>query len=88
MPTKEECQRIISKIGFELGVSPNLIATRLLSADDKADMMNGLIPIDALMTGVKCWMDAGMPDYANGRTSPYRPSGDKPMQRYRGNGVC
>jgi len=35
-------------------------------------MLNGLVPVDSLMTAVKCWMAAGMPDYANGLTDPYR----------------
>lgn len=87
MPTTDDCKKIIFKIGLELGVSPNLIATRLLSNDDKQDMLAGLIPDETLVTAVKCWMEAGMPDYANGFTSPYRPKDDKPMQRYRGKGV-
>lgn len=59
---------------------------RLLSPDDKQDMLNGLIPDEALEVAVKCWMEAGMPDYANGLTERYRPKDDLPMQRYRGNG--
>jgi hypothetical protein len=86
MLTKEQCQRKLFSLGIKLGVSPNLIATRLLSNDDKQDMLNGLIPDEALETSVKCWMEAGMPDYANGHTAPYRPKDGLPMQRYRGMG--
>ena len=50
-----------------------LISTRLLSKEDKQDMLNGLVPVETLMTAVKCWMAAGMPDYANGLTDPYKP---------------
>jgi hypothetical protein len=70
MPTREECQKILSRVGFKLGVSPKLIATRLLSEDDKQDMLNGLLPIEALEIHVKVWKDMGMPDYANGHTEP------------------
>jgi hypothetical protein len=87
MPTKDECRKAIFKIAIQEGVSPNLIATRLLSGDDKADMMNGLLGTDSLVTGVRVWVNAGMPDYANGHTEPYRPKDGKPMQRYRGMGL-
>lgn len=86
MPTKEQCQHQIFKIGLDLGVSPKLISTRLLSKDDKEDMLQGLIEYDYLVTGVRVWMLNGMPDYANGLHERYSPSNDKPMQRYRGMG--
>ena len=73
MPTKEQCQKILFKIGIELGVSPKLIATRLLSKEDKQDMLDGLIPIDSLVTAVRVWMMNGMPDYANGKFEAYTP---------------
>lgn len=72
MPTRDECKRILSKIGLKLGVSPTLIATRLLSEDDKQDMVNGDVPIESLELHVKLWMDAGMPDYAHGDDKPYK----------------
>lgn len=86
MPTSEQCKRILFSIGIKFGVSPALISTRLLSPEDKIDMVNGLIPIDALELAVKVWMANKMPDYANGNTAPYRAKSDLPMQRYRGNG--
>lgn len=86
MLTKEQCQRRLFHLGLKLGVSPKLISTRLLSNDDKQDMVEGLIPDEALECHVRCWMEAGMPDYANGHTEPYRPKDDLPMNRYRGNG--
>lgn len=73
MATREECKRVLSKLGFKLGVSPSLIATRLLSEDDKQDMLNGDLPIEALECAVMLWKDAGMPDYAHGLTDPYKP---------------
>ena len=75
--TAEQCKKILFNIGIKLGVSPRLISTRLLSREDKDDMLNGLLPIEALETHVKVWMDNGMPDYANGKTEPYKPSGGK-----------
>jgi hypothetical protein len=72
MPTKQECQKIIFNLGIKCGVSPKLIATRLLSEDDKQDMLRGDLPIEALECAVRLWMDAGMPDYANGLTEPMK----------------
>lgn len=84
--TPEQCKSKLFKLGIKLGVSPKLIATRLLSVDDKNDMLNGLVPDDALECHVIAWMDAGMPDYANGKFEPYKPPPELPMQRYRGAG--
>ena len=86
MLTKQQCQKKLFTIGIKLGVSPKLISTRLLSSDDKNDMLSGLINDDSLATAVEVWIEAGMPDYANGNTAPYRPSNDLPMNRYRGMG--
>jgi hypothetical protein len=72
MPTKEECKRIISNVGWLCGCSPRLIATRLLSEDDKQDMLNGDLSLEVLECAVKVWMDNGMPDYANGLTEPMK----------------
>lgn len=86
MPNKEDCQNILKEIGLALRVNPKLISTRLLSKDDKDDMVQGLIPLDSLVTGVRVWIENGMPDYANGLYERYKPSNDKPMKRYRGLG--
>ncbi len=55
-----------------LCVKAELISTRLLSESDKQDMLLGLVPVESLITGVKIWMENGMPDYANGNTTPYK----------------
>ena len=68
--TKEDCKRILFKVGIKFGVSPKLISERLLDAQDKCDMLNGEIPVEMLEVAVKAWMDAGQPDYANGLTEP------------------
>lgn len=67
-----ECKKILSKLGFKLGVSPKLIATRLLSDEDKEDMRNGEVPIESLELHIELWMKAGMPDYAHGNDKPLK----------------
>ena len=66
--TKEECKKILFKVGIKFGVSPKLISERLLSDQDKGDMVQGVIPISFLEVAVKAWQDAGMPVYADGQT--------------------
>lgn len=72
MPNKEKCKAIIRRAALHHGVSPALISTRLLSAEDKADMLAGDLPMDALYCAVECWKRVGMPDYANGSIVPYK----------------
>jgi hypothetical protein len=71
MRSVEECKRILSKIGFKLGVAPNLISMRLLSDEDKKDMLEGLLEIDELEASVEVWRHNGMPDYAQGSLETY-----------------
>lgn len=77
MPTEKECKQILSKLGWEHGVSPRLISTRLLSDSDKQDMLRGEVPIEALDVAVMLWKQAGMPDYANGDTKPLKRDWDE-----------
>ena len=77
-----QCKDLLITIGKMLCVKAELISTRLLSTDDKKDMLSGLVPLDALITAVKCWMGAGMPDYANGHTDPYKPPEQKRVPTY------
>lgn len=65
----EQCKDLLRTIGRALCVKADLISTRLLSKEDKQDMLNGLIPVESLMTHVKIWIHYGMPDYANGETN-------------------
>jgi hypothetical protein len=46
--TKAECQKIIFNLGVKCGVSPKLIAIRMLNAQDKCDMLNGDLGIEEL----------------------------------------
>jgi len=55
-----------------LCIKANLISTRLLSKEDKQDMLHGLLPEETLFTAVKCWIESGMPNYAEGNTEPYK----------------
>lgn len=55
-----------------LCVKVELISTRLLSKQDKQDMLDGLVPDEALYVATKAWLDAGMPDYANGHTERFK----------------
>jgi len=64
MPTREECKRMISKTAFKCGVSPRLIATRLLSEDDKQDMLNGDLSLEVLEAHVNVWKEMGLPERA------------------------
>jgi hypothetical protein len=84
--TEMQCKRKLFNLGIKLGVSPKLIATRLLSNKDKQDMLDGLISDESLVTGVKVWMEGGMCDLAGAKFEPYKANSTLPMQRYRGNG--
>ena len=76
MKSTKDCQSIIFNLGIKHGVSPKLISTRLLSTEDKQDMIAGVLTPDIIAIGIECWMSSGMPDYANGKTEPLRPSYD------------
>lgn len=77
--TVEQCKSKLFRLGLKYGIAPALISTRLLSADDKHDMLSGLIPDELLDTAVKLWLQNGMPDYTNGTRELYRPKYDVPV---------
>lgn len=72
MPTEEQCKKILSKIGFEIGISPKLISTRLLSKEDKDDMLSGELTKEIIIVHVRVWITNKMPDYTNGKFAPYK----------------
>ena len=72
MRTDSECKKIISQIAWEVGVSPALISTRLLSDDDKNDIRAGLIDRGSLRVAVEVWIKNGMPNYSKGLDIPMR----------------
>jgi hypothetical protein len=84
--TIAQCQKKLFQVALKLGVSPKLISTRLLSKEDKQDMLAGLIEDETLECHVQCWMEAGMTNYSEGDSTPYKPPEKLPMSTYRGYG--
>lgn len=70
MPTNDECKKIIRKLSWKFGVSPNAITTTFLSADDKLDMINGDLAEKDLESAITVWIHNGMPDVAHGSIEP------------------
>jgi hypothetical protein len=64
----ESVRKIISKLGWKHGVSPNLLFSRLLSEEDVESIELGDIPAEAIDQAVGAWIFAGKPDYAHGST--------------------
>jgi hypothetical protein len=46
--TVEECKSMLFKLAVKHGISPNLISSRLLSKEDKENMLDGLISFETL----------------------------------------
>jgi hypothetical protein len=69
--TVEECKRILIKVAIKHGVAPRVISERLLSLEDKDDMLCGLISFDTLDCHVKVWKEYRMCNYADGTGRPY-----------------
>ncbi len=86
MPTVKECKKLLFKLGIKHGVSPKLISERLLSKEDKNDMLEGLIPYEAIDTAVAVWKESGMCNYADGSGERYKAPPSYPMSNYRGKG--
>ena len=63
MPTRDECKRILFKLGIKHGISPRLISERLLSDLDKRDMMAGELDIASLEANLELWKAYGIPDF-------------------------
>lgn len=72
MRTTKQCQKLIFDIAMRVGVSPKLIATRLLSDDDKKDMLNSSITDEQLEAHVRVWHENRMPNYSEGDTEPLK----------------
>jgi hypothetical protein len=64
--TVEECKKMLFKLAVKYGVPPKLISERLLSKEDKDDMLQGLVSFDTLDCFVKVWKEQGMCNYADG----------------------
>lgn len=69
--TKEQCKSMLFKLAVKHGVAPRLIYDRLLSKEDKDDMLSGLVTFDSLDKAVEVWMESGMGNYAQGSNERY-----------------
>lgn len=69
--TAEDCKKALCRLAIKHGVPPKLISERLLSVEDKEDMLQGLITFETLDCAVMLWKRYGMCDYANGNTAYY-----------------
>lgn len=69
--TVDECKRMLFKLAIKHGVAPKLISERLLSKDDKEDMLAGLVSLETLDCFVKVWKESGMCNYVDGSGKPY-----------------
>jgi len=67
----EECKRMLFKLAIKHVVPPKLISERLLSKEDKEDMLQGLISFETLDCFVEAWKEYRMRNYANGTGKPY-----------------
>ncbi len=71
MLTIQQCKSMIFKSGVKYGISPRLISERMLTDDDKQDMLEGAVSQECLDLNVELWIKCEMPDYKNGSTKPY-----------------
>ncbi len=69
--TVDDCKRMLVKLAIKHGVAPKLISERLLSKEDKDDIVNGLISSKTLDCHVEMWKESGMCHYADGSGKPY-----------------
>lgn len=66
MKTKQECQLIIKRLSKSLNVDAKAVSLRLLSSDDKKDMLSGKLPESALKSFIEAWKKVGQPNVASG----------------------
>lgn len=67
--TKKICQTILFNLGIELGVSPRIILSNLMSDNDKDDLMEEKLSIVELRCHVGAWKASCMRDLV-GRPKP------------------
>lgn len=60
--TERECKSILFQLAIKYGIAPNFIAKRLLSHEDRKDMMNGDLPLESLDNHVRVWKENGCSD--------------------------
>jgi hypothetical protein len=81
--TVEECKRMLFKLAIKYGIPPKLISERLLSTDDKSDILQGLVSFETLDCAIALWKKYGMCNYADGTGSWYS---DFNLYQYNGQG--
>ena len=69
--TVADCKKMLFKLAIKHGVAPKLISERLLSKEDKEDMLQGLVSFETLDCFVKAWIEYGMCNYADGSGKQY-----------------
>ncbi len=69
--TVDECKRMLFKLAIKHGVAPKLISERLLSKEDKEDMLAGLISFETLDFFVTVWKEYGMCNHVDGSMKPH-----------------
>lgn len=67
--TTKECQSIVFKLSVKFGVPPREIMEKLLSDDDKKDMMDGSLDVETLEAHTEAWVKSGKRDLV-GRPKP------------------
>jgi len=67
--TKRECQTIVFNLSVKFGVPPREIMDKLLSDDDKKDMMEGTVDVATLESHMEVWVKNGKRDLV-GRPIP------------------
>ena len=67
----EHCKDLLRMIGKMYCIKAELLSTRLLSKEDKQDMLDGLISIECLASHVAVWKEDGMPNYSEGKFERY-----------------
>lgn len=69
--TVDECRRMLFRLAIKHGIAPRLISERLLSKEDKNDMLDGHVSFLTLDCTVAVWKEQGMLNYADGSAMPY-----------------
>lgn len=62
----EQCKRMLFKAAVKHGISPRLISERLLSKEDKDDMLQGLVSFEMLDCFITMWKANGMYNCSDG----------------------
>lgn len=59
----EQCKDLLKTIAQAMCVKAEDISTKLLSQEDKKDLMTGRLSLEELLAHVAVWKEQGMHDY-------------------------